>query len=49
MREKIREDENWVIQKDDHQKRIIISYFEDGHFREELFIPYDELRKAIED
>lgn len=43
MRETIVENEDWTVQKDEEKKVMIVSYFEDGHFRDEIIIPYDKL------
>ena len=47
MRETLFENENWVLQKSDDKKVMTVSYFEENHFREDLTISYDDLRKWI--
>lgn len=43
MKQIIKENDDWVIEKDDEKRKIIVSYFEDFHYKDEISIPYDEL------
>lgn len=43
MKQVIKESDDWIIQKDDEERVIIISYFEEFHYKDEISISYDEL------
>ena len=43
MKQIVKENDDWIIQKDDENRVITISYFEDLHYKDEISIPYDEL------
>lgn len=37
MKQRIYEDDNWILDKDDNDN-IIISYFVDGHYKDEVVL-----------
>lgn len=43
MKQTIKENDDWTIQRDDENRVVIISYFEEGHYFDEISISYDEL------
>lgn len=44
MKQIIKENDDWVIEKDDENSVVVISFFEDGHYVDDISISYDELK-----
>jgi hypothetical protein len=43
MRKKILETEDWIVEKDEDNRVVIVSSFEGNHFRDDISISYEDL------
>ena len=43
MRKTIIETDDWVVQNDEETKEIIVSHFSEGHYLNDIHIPYEKL------
>jgi hypothetical protein len=43
MRKLILETDEWMVHKDEEKQVLIVSYFEEGHFKNDIFIPYQDI------
>jgi hypothetical protein len=43
MRKMIIETDDWIVQKDEEDKEIIVTCFSDGHYVNDIHIPYEKL------